>query len=148
MKKSVQHPVRRDSDDNATSELHTLGQLKLTDIAIVEPDAPAALVARMFVELRIPAIAVVDAEYGLLGLVTRTDVLRRIDEPDVTAEELMSCYVFSLPCDSTVECAAALMALESVGQLVVVNERDEVIGVVTSLDIARQVAKRAGYLAA
>jgi len=60
----------------------------------------------------------------------------------------MSCYVFSLPCDSTVECAAALMALESVGQLVVVNERDEVIGVVTSLDIARQVAKRAGYLAA
>ena len=148
MKKSVQHPLRRDSDDSTTAELNTIGQLKLSDIAIVAPNVPAADVARMFVDRRVPAIAVVDAEHGLLGLITRTDVLRRLDDPSVTAEELMSCYVFSLPWDSTVECAAALMVLESVGQLVVVNERDEVIGVVTSLDIARQVAKRAGYLAA
>jgi acetoin utilization protein AcuB len=148
MKKSVTNPLRRHADDDTTAELNTIGQLKLSDIAIVEPTAPAMEVARMFVDLRIPAIAVVDAEHGLLGLITRTDVLRRLDDPEVTAEELMSCYVFSLPWDSTVECAAALMVLESVGQLVVVNDRDEVIGVVTSLDIARQVATRAGYLAA
>jgi hypothetical protein len=39
------------------------------------------------------------------------------------------------------------MVIEGVGQLVVVDEHNEVIGSVTLLDIARQVATRAGYLA-
>ncbi|MDX2091718.1 MAG: CBS domain-containing protein [Kofleriaceae bacterium] len=60
----------------------------------------------------------------------------------------MSSFVFALPLDSTIEAAAALMALEGVSQVVVTNCHGELAGIVSALDIARHVAVRAGYIAA
>ncbi len=125
-----------------------LAQLDLSEIAVVEEATPVAEIGRLFVDLRIPAIAVIDDEDCLRGLITRTDVLRSIDAPMATAEDVMSCYVLSLPASSSIECAAALMATEGVGQIVVTAESGEALGVVTALDVARHVATRAGYLAA
>jgi len=129
-------------------DLHTIGELGLSEIACVSLDTRASEIAQLFVELRVPAIAVVDAARDVRGVITRTDVLRRIFDRDATAEQLMSCFVLALPPDATLECAAALMAIEGVGQVVVIDETNAAIGTITSLDIARQVATRAGYLLA
>ena len=117
-------------------------------VAIVTETAPLSEVRRLLVDLRVPAIVVVGADRSLRGLVTRTDVLRGMLDPDATASDAMSGFVFALPGDSTIECAAALMAFEGVGQVVVTGDDGELLGMVSALDVARHMAVRAGYLAA
>jgi predicted transcriptional regulator len=117
-------------------------------IAIVIETAPVGELRDLLIELRVPAIAVVDAERSLCGVVTRTDVLRGLGDPDATARDVMSGFVFALPVDSSIECAAALMAIEGVGQIVITARDGALLGMVSALDIARHLAVRAGYLAA
>lgn len=131
-----------------TQDLLTLSELTLTAVAVVDAATPVTEIARLFVDLRVPVVLVQDDAGVLHGLVTRTDVLRSLDAPHAIAGDVMSCYVFALSAESTLECAAALMAIEGVGQVIVIDDEGGALGVVTSLDIARHVALRAGYLAA
>jgi CBS domain-containing protein len=149
------HPVSRrsrpawsDLEEEITTELHTLAAFTIAPMATVGESTRLAELRSIFVEQRVPAIAVVDAGRSLCGLVTRTDLLRVVDDPEMTAADVMSGFIFSLPLDSTIECAAALMATEGVGQIVVTTPRGELAGMVSALDIARHVAVLAGYLAA
>jgi predicted transcriptional regulator len=122
--------------------------LILQPVAIVIETAPLSEVRELLIDLRVPAIAVVDADRSLRGLVTRTDVLRCVHDADATAADVMSGFVFALPAESSIECAAALMAFEGVGQIVITGADGELIGMVSALDIARHMAIRAGYIAA
>lgn len=129
-----------------SDDLHTLAAIELSPARTVTEATPLSEVRALLVELRVPAIAVVDDRRRLRGLVTRTDVLA---EPDAaTAGEVMSGYVFALPLDATLEAAAALMAIEGVGQVVVVTRDGELAGMLSAFDVARHVATRAGLLAA
>lgn len=135
-------------DEEPTSDLVLLATLISQPIAVVLETTPLAEVRDLLVDLRVPAVAVVDREQALRGLVTRTDVLRGMADPDATARDAMSGFVFSVTVDASVECAAALMAIEGVGQVVVTTADGELLGMVSALDIARHLAVRAGYLAA
>jgi CBS domain-containing protein len=136
-----------EEDDVVTMEIYLLRALLQSPVITVGQTAPLADLHRMLVDERVPAIAVVDDDRTLIGLVTRTDVLRvLLDEPDALAGQAMSRFVVSVPVDSTVEAAAALMATENVGQVVVTGRDGELLGLVSAVDIARHVAARAGYL--
>ena len=67
--------------------------------------------------------------------------------PDGTAGEAMSHFVFALPREAAIERAAALMAYEGVGQIVVTDRGGALVGIVSALDITRHYAIRSGYLA-
>ena len=134
-------------EDEVTAEIYLLAALLQSAVLTVTEDTPLAEVHRMLVDERVPAVIVVDAERTLIGLITRTDVLRvLIDEPDANAAQAMSSCIFAIPVDSSIERAAALMATESVGQLVVTGREGELLGLVSAVDITRHVAARAGYL--
>lgn len=117
-------------------------------VAVVIETAPLAEVRDLLVDLRVPAVVVVDRDQTLRGLITRTDVLRCLADRDATASDAMSTYVFSVTSEASIECAAALMAIEGVGQVVITTQDGELLGMVSALDIARHMAIRAGYLAA
>jgi CBS domain-containing protein len=133
-----------DPDDEPTSELSTLGALATT-VTAVTPATSIAELRRLLVESRIAAIVVVDDDEALLGLVTRSDLLTALERGATTAADAMSHYVFVLPAESAIERAAALMATENVGQ-VVVTAGGVVLGMVSAVDIARHFAIRCGYL--
>ncbi|HEY4245088.1 MAG TPA: CBS domain-containing protein [Kofleriaceae bacterium] len=137
-----------EEEEEVTVELYPLVALVRTAPVVVDVNTPIAEAARLLVENRIPALIVIGRERQLEGIVTRTDVLRLGDRPDATASDAMSSFVFALPDEATVEQAAALMALEGVGQVVVTSADGELVGMVSALDIARHCAIRAGYLAA
>jgi CBS domain-containing protein len=138
-----------DEDDEVTAELNLIGALVRGAPIVVDAATPLAELRRLLVEERAPAIAVVDAHRNLRGVVTRTDVLRALDTRDeLTAADAMSGFVFALPADATIEHAAALMAHEGVGQVIVTGADGALVGMVSALDIARHCAVRAGYLAA
>jgi CBS domain-containing protein len=131
-------------EDIPTGVFDTLGSLVARPALAVSTATPLAEVTRMLLHHRVPAIAVVDGE-TLCGLITRTDVLRSFDETAVTAGDAMSGYVFALPARASIEKAAALMAWEGVGQIVVTGDDGEVIGMVSALDVARHYAVEHGY---
>ena len=133
-------------EDEVTGELYTLGGLIETPVTTVEECTPITEVRTLLAELRVPAIVVIDDSRTLKGVITRTDVLRAPRE--CVAADAMSRYVFSLPREATVERAAALMALENVGEIVVTGSDGEMVGLVSAFDIARHVAMRAGYIVA
>ncbi len=133
-----------DPDDEPTSELSTLGALA-APVTAVTPTTPIAELRRLLVESRVSAIVVVDDDASLRGLVTRTDLLAALERGATTAGDAMSHYVFVLPAESAIERAAALMATENVGQIVVTADGD-VLGMVSAVDIARHFAIRSGYL--
>jgi CBS domain-containing protein len=137
--------ITHEFDDIPTSVLATLGSLVREPATVVELTTPLAEVRRLLVTKRIPAVAVVDARDNLTGLVTRTDVLRLRDD-GATAADAMSGFVFALPVSASIEQAAALMALEGVGQVIVIQNGNELVGMVSALDIARSLAVGAGYL--
>lgn len=131
-------------DEVTSSALGTLGSLIARPALAVTIDTPVAEVGRMLLQHRVPAIAVVDDD-ELCGVITRSDVLRSYDENHETAGEAMSSYVFVLSARSTIEKAAALMAYEHVGQIVVTGDEGELVGMVSALDVARHYAVEHGY---
>ncbi len=145
--RSARRPETSFDDDEPTDVLGALGTLVSAPISVVQPDTPISEVLKLLVELRIPAVAVVDRCGAIGGIVTRTDLLRELARGDrATAGDAMSGFVFALSARSTVERAAALMAYEGVGQVVVTGSRGELLGMVSALDIARYFAVSAGYL--
>jgi len=138
--------LARTFEEEATVELETLAALARKPTVFVSPDTPIADVRRQFIELRVPAILVVDRSDNLVGIITRTDVLR--SHGDACARDVLSGVVFVLPVFATVERAAALMAYEGVGQIVVTDDVGALVGIVSALDLVRHYAVEAGYLVA
>lgn len=130
-------------EEEVTKEIETLAALAKKPFVIVAPETPIADARRHFIELRVPAILVVDRSDTLVGIITRTDVLRSHGEMRVG--DVMSGAVFVLPVFASVERAAALMAYEGVGQIVVTDD-GTLVGVVSALDLVRHYAVEAGYL--
>lgn len=140
MKHLRHHPTELD-------ELDTINELPPAPLLTIHETTSLSELARMFIELMVTAIGVVDDDERLLGIVTRSDLLGMIHVASATAVDAMSGIV-SLESDSSIECAAALMVLEGIGHLIVISPAGEPVGVISALDIARRVASRAGYLAA
>lgn len=137
------------SDDSwPDDDLDLLADLPTAPIVAVLETMPLADLAALLVDRRVPALVVVDEHRLLRGLVTRTDVIVALSAPRraALAADVMSTLVFTLQADSTIQSAAALMSYERVGQIVVVGRAGELVSLVSSLDIAHHVARRAGYL--
>ena len=130
-------------EEEVTKEIETLAALARKPFVIVAPETPIADARRHFIELRVPAILVVDRSDTLVGIITRTDVLR--SHGDARVCDVMSGAVFVLPVFATVERAAALMAYEGVGQIVITDD-GALVGIVSALDLVRHYAVEAGYL--
>jgi len=132
-------------EDEVTDVLDRLGALVRHPALTVSAHTPLAEVRGLLVHHREPAIAVIDDDGHLCGILTRTDVLRAHGDPEATAETAMSSFVFTLPPSAYVEKAAALMAVEGVGQVLVVERDGRLLGMVSAVDIARHFAALAGY---
>jgi CBS-domain-containing membrane protein len=66
--------------------------------------------------------------------------------PRATVKSIMMPFLLSLPGDSPIERAAALMAFEGVHRLLVLSPRYDVVGIVTAFDVLRCQARRVGYV--
>lgn len=90
-------------------------------------------------------VPVVNEVGRAIGIVAKTDLVRRDHALDEPVETIMMPVAFSLPEHASIGRAAALMASEGIHRLPVHDEDGAVVGIVTPLDITRWVARRAGY---
>jgi CBS-domain-containing membrane protein len=146
----------------------------LKDTVIVDAKMDIESLATLLLERGLNCVAVRDARGTITGFVSMADLVREhhlnggtedesptrvlskrarrvawgfhiTKRPRATVKSIMMPFLLSVPADSPIERAAALMAFEGVHRLLVLSPRYEVTGIVSALDVMRSQAKRAGY---
>ncbi|MFF3396037.1 CBS domain-containing protein [Streptomyces sp. NPDC002669] len=136
-----------------------IAELMTRDVVRVHGDVPFKEIARVLARHRVTAVPVVDGEGRVLGVVSEGDLLRkaadRTDAPGgsspvpgleawelakaegTRAEELMSAPAVCARPDWTVAEAARLMEVQGIKRLVVVDDEDRLVGIISRRDLMR-----------
>ena len=132
----------RGSPDDPISSIMT------RKVVCARPEMDASLLRARLIERGVSGAPVVDDWGRVLGVASKTDLV----EHEVTSEsghktvaDIMMPMVFTLPPDAPIGQAAALMAYEGVHRVVVVDRKGCLVGLVSTLDIARWLGWCARY---
>jgi CBS domain-containing protein len=117
------------------------GDVMTDNVATVFPDDPVQHVARLMRDCDCGAIPVVNNSGRLIGMVTDRDIavrlvargldIRRALVADCMTDETFACHV-----SDSLEGCLQQMARHQVRRLPIVNDRDQVIGIISQADIA------------
>lgn len=83
----------------------------------------------------VSGLPIVDVQFKCIGVISKKDILRASHGLAAKVGEVMSSPAITLPPSKTVLDAAALMLKEKIHRIPIVNENDQVIGIVTRTDI-------------
>jgi CBS domain-containing protein/CheY-like chemotaxis protein len=144
-----------------------ISAIMTTDVICVRRDLGIEALMSIFLDRRIGAVPVVDADGFPIGLVSKTDLVRhRFEDADgdevrfdpaelgdigfhvapasaTQVGDIMMPLVYTLRDDEPVSLAAALMTVEHVHHVPVVDHDGRVVGMVSSFDFARWIAESA-----
>lgn len=141
--------------EEASSRL-SFDRLRVADVMTVDPisvsvDATVEAAEQLLATYRISGLPVVDGNGHLVGVLSRTDLLLeggpglsqllRGRASGLRVGELMSSPPVTIGLSATLSEAARLMRDERVHRLVIVNERDEPIGVLSATDFVTLIAE-------
>lgn len=103
-------------------------------------------VARVLIENKIHAVAVMDDNGDVIGIISEMDLLGVMDQDlDLTrAEDIMSSYLRSITPDSSLEEAAEIMLGLKVHRLIVLHpDGRRAVGLLSITDIIKEMTKKA-----
>jgi len=114
-------------------------------VATCAPDMPLTEVAALMARDRASAVAVVNPDGELVGIVSRTDLVRAYLKPyaGLRAEDIMTTQVATVIPDIPVRAAVQIMLDRGVHQLVILHARpapQRPVGILTMDDIVRDMA--------
>ena len=125
---------------------------------MVMHDSKASVVelAKVMVERGVSSVAITDEENNkkVIGILTERDIVKSIAKEvpleGITAGSLMSSSILSIRKDQPIEEAALLMMRNKVRHLLVEDpsSHNEVIGIITTTDLAKYLQKRMKHTAA
>ena len=169
-------PERTTEGPAGPAESTPILEIMTRQVVQVAPDSSVDELTTILLERGISGAPVVDDKGRPLGIVSKTDLLRdhysRGDsvevpkmelhrggveapldrglhvqpEPGPTVRDVMTPLAFALPENASVARASALMAVEAVHRIVVVDEAGKVSGILSSLDVLRWLARTEGYV--
>jgi len=140
-------------------EAQTLGTIQdvMSDkVLYINTDHTFTQISRMFVELKIHHLPVIGEDSELLGMVSANDILKAYtnllpglpDTEEETINKRISIYdlmtpapLMTLPADATIPEAARVMAKNRIHALPILDEQDQVMGIVSGHDIVRYCAQ-------
>lgn len=124
-----------------------IADIMTRDVICVSPETSVETLAELMIERGFSGAPVVDASNRVLGVVSKTDLVRRsIDGDTQIVEHIMTPTAFTLSESATIAEAAALMAFENAHRIPIVSKSDVVVGIVSALDVLRWIAADDGYL--
>jgi len=129
------------------AEVTPLGALMSREVVCVSAALRRAEAIALFLDRGLSGAPVVDDAGRPLGMLTRSDLLRAaVDKPaPSTAADIMMPIAYTLAENDALSRGAALMAAEGVHHLPVIGDHGRVVGLVSTLDITRWLARQAGY---
>ncbi len=125
-----------------------LGELVNRNVVCVLEETALESLSALFRRGEIDCAPVVDADGGLVGIVSKSDLLRRgMDKLGKgTVGDVMTTRVHALPDHSTVAYAFALMALEKLEHVPVMSRDGVVVGLLSAIDGLRWVTDQWGFI--
>uniref|UniRef100_A0A8R7TBI7 CBS domain-containing protein n=1 Tax=Triticum urartu TaxID=4572 RepID=A0A8R7TBI7_TRIUA len=121
------------STDKVRPPTAKLGEVMSRPVEVATPDQKLAEIDALFATQS--GLPVVDGEGRCIGVVSKKDKARASNGLDSTIGEVMSSPAVTLTLEKTVLEAAALMLKHKVHRIPVVNEQQQVIGIVTRTDV-------------
>ena len=156
---SAQGAVEGDSTSSAGGKLATLADttpisaLMSSNVCCVRQDVTIQAVASLLIEGGLSDVTVVDDRGEPIGFVSQVDLVRHHYEsgtashqPPSTVRDIMTDGSFTLHEGASVSQAAALMALESIPRISVVDPTGQLVGTLSSLDVLYWLACETGYV--
>ena len=152
---------RRTEGAPTIAGLVPISEIMSPDVICVRQDVEIETVLDLVIRHYIGCVPVVDASGVPIGMITKRDVVEQLaclmcrtstchETPTAselaprTAEEIMLPLAFTLDEHASVARAAAMMAVEDLHHILVVSNTGTVIGMVSSLDIVRWLARNDG----
>jgi CBS domain-containing protein len=120
----------------------------------VHKDVSVQALAALLIEGGFSGVSVVDEGGKPIGAVSQADLVRHhceesgraSREPPSTVADIMTDVSFTLNEGASVSQAAALMALEGILGISVVDRKGQVVGILSSLDVLYWLACETGYV--
>ena len=141
------------------ADLIPVTEIMTRNVTCASRDLSAALIAELMVREHIGCVPVVEEPGRPIGMITKLDLVEQLLANDLeqaespssndlrpkTANELMMPLAITLGQRATVAHAAALMASEDVHHTPIVDDDGRLIGIVSTMDIVRWLAKNDGF---
>jgi CBS domain-containing protein len=129
------------------AEVTPIGALMSREVICVAATLRRAEAITLFLERGLSGAPVVDDAGRPLGMLTRSDLLRAaIERPaPASAADVMMPLAYTLSETDALSRGAALMAAEGVHHLPVIGDHGRVVGLVSTLDVTRWLARQSGY---
>lgn len=123
-----------------------VGSLMSSPVHTVDIDTPLKDAGELILEHGIGSVIVVDDEDQLEGILTATDFVRLVAESthdsNMTVATVMSTDVITTPANESIRTVAGVMIEHGFHHIPVVDETDEVIGVITTTDLTAYLSHR------
>jgi predicted transcriptional regulator len=112
------------------------------ELAVVKHDEPLTSVAKVIADRKIRALPVVNNNGELMGLKTSSDIAKAFSDGAFTAlvKDYMRHEVPIISWDRDIYDAMRLMMSYNIGRLIVINQEQKPVGIVTRTDILRYLA--------
>jgi signal-transduction protein with cAMP-binding, CBS, and nucleotidyltransferase domain len=116
-------------------------------ITINIKDNPSVLdVARLMSKNRLGSVIMIKENNKPLGIITERDILKKVSAEnrkaqEVAAAEIMSSPVLTIKAIDSIDTAAEVMTRNKVKRLIVLEQDDSIVGVLSVSDIIRRLGK-------
>ena len=122
----------------------TVSDLMTTPVLTVEADERPGDVAEAMIDTGVNSVVVIDTDCAPIGIVTATDYVSMtasgVDPYETTLSEHMTTGVRTGHPNERVSTVADRMAASDIGHLPIVDEEQQVIGIVTKTDLTAYLA--------
>ena len=103
-------------------------------------------VAQMMVKKRVGSIIIMDRNSHPIGIITERDMVKRVCTKNVAAsriklEQIMSTPLITIMSYDSIDTASRVMVKNKIKRLVVLEEDNRIIGLISVTDITRRLAK-------
>ena len=140
----------RPCEQNAMPRMPTIADripvtaIMARDLVCARPELSVGALTDLLVKNHIGCVPIVDDRGRPKGIVTKLDLVERT-QPALTAGEVMMPLAITLNTHATIAHAAAMMAVEDFHHLMVVGTDHVLVGVVSTMDIVRWLARNDGF---
>ena len=123
----------------SSSAATTVGQLMTEKLETINPSNTAQEAAKKMRDKEVSSLVVTDSEDKPMGIVTERDLVRQVCTKDVNSNavivhQIMSSPIATIDANSSVEVAADIMIQNKVRHLLVMEDENKVLGIITSSD--------------
>lgn len=117
--------------------LTRVSTLMATELVTIPVSMPLKEARELFETHKIHHLPVVDPEYKLKGILSKSDFVKEHDLATGVVADLMTSGLAKLEADDTVRTAANLFSLNRFHALPVVSDTNKLLGILTTLDLMK-----------